>query len=83
MLRKFLPHIAIILSGMYFVFYGIDRVNSAMAFIDNELTKGLLVVLGVISILNALFLIRDNRAKERKRQAKLRKAKEELRVKSK
>lgn len=79
MLRRFLPHIAIILSGMYFVFYGIDRVNSAMAFIDNEITKGLLVVLGLISVVNALFLIRDNRARERKRQARLRKAQEEPR----
>ncbi len=79
MFRRFLPHIAIILSGMYFVFYGIDRVNSAMAFIDNEITKGLLVVLGLISVVNALFLIRDNRARERKRQARLRKAQEEPR----
>lgn len=76
MLRKFLPHAAIILSAMYFVFYGIDRVNSAMAFIDNPMTKMLLVVLGLISIINAIFLIRDNRAKERKRQAKLRKMQE-------
>lgn len=76
MLRKFLPHAAIILSLMYFVFYVIDRINSAMAFIDNDLTKALLVVLGVISIINAFFLILDNRAKERKRQAKLRKMQE-------
>ena len=76
MLRKLLPHAAIILSAMYFVFYGIDRVNSAMAFIDNPMTKMLLVILGVISVINAIFLIRDNRAKERKRQAKIRKMKE-------
>lgn len=70
MLRKLLPHVAIIISGMYFVFFCIDRVNSAMGFIDNGLTKGLLVVLGVVSVINAVFLIRDNRRKERRRQAK-------------
>lgn len=76
MLRKLLPHAAIIISVMYFVFFVIDRINSAMAFIDNDMTKVLLVVLGVISIINAFFLIRDNRARERKRQAKLRKMQE-------
>lgn len=76
MLRKFLPHAAIIISVMYFVFFCIDRVNSAMNFIDNDITKGLLVALGVISVINACFLIRDNRKKERRRQAKLQKAKE-------
>ena len=48
MLRKILPHAAIILSMMYFVFFCIDRVNSAMAFINNDITKWLLVILGVI-----------------------------------
>ncbi|MBQ8507871.1 MAG: hypothetical protein IJ466_10625 [Clostridia bacterium] len=72
MLRKLLPHAAIIISCMYFVFFFIDRVNSAMNFIDNGITKGLLFVLGIISIVNAIFLIRDNRRKERRRQAKKR-----------
>jgi len=76
MLRKLLPHAAIIISCMYFVFFCIDRVNSAMNFIDNGITKGLLVALGAISVINAIFLIRDNRRKERCRQAKLQKEKE-------
>lgn len=76
MLRKILPHAAIILSAMYFVFFGIDRVNTAMCFIDNEITKVLLVVLGVISIVNSCVIIRDDRVRERKRQAKLRRLQE-------
>ena len=68
MLRKLLPHAAIILSLMYFVFYAIDRVNPVMAFIDNEITKALLVLLGAIACANAVLLIRDDRARERKRQ---------------
>ena len=67
MLRKILPHAAIILSMMYFVFFCIDRVNSAMAFINNDITKGLLVILGVISIYDAVLLIvEDQKRAERK-----------------
>ena len=72
MLRKLLPHAAIILSLMYFVFFFIDRVNSVMAFIDNDITKALLFVLCVISIANSLFLIREDRIREQKRQQALR-----------
>ena len=67
MLRKILPHAAIILSMMYFVFFCIDRVNSAMAFINNDITKWLLVILGVISIYDAVLLIvEDQKRAERK-----------------
>ncbi len=72
MLRKLLPHAAIILSMMYFVFFFIDRVNSAMSFIDNDITKGLLFLLCVLTIVNAVLLIRDDRARERRRQQMLR-----------
>ncbi len=68
MLRKLLPHAAIILSGMYLVFFLIDRVNSAMAFINNGITKRLLLALCAISVVEAVWLIRDERAKERRRQ---------------
>lgn len=72
MLRKLMPHAVIVLAMMYFVFFFIDRVNSAMAFIDNDITKGLLFVLCVLAIVDALTLIRENRARERKRQQFLR-----------
>ena len=61
MLRKILPHAAIILSAMYFVFYCIDRVNPIMSFINNNITKALLVILGVISVINAVILISGDR----------------------
>ena len=69
MLRKLLPHAAIILSGMYFVFFFIDRVNSAMAFINNNITKRLLVALCVICVIESIWLIRDERRKVRQQQA--------------
>lgn len=43
--RKMSPHAAIVIANMYYVFWGIDRVNKSMNFIDNEYTKFLLVVL--------------------------------------
>ena len=72
MLRKLLPHAAIVLSFMYFVFYAIDRVNSAMAFINNNITKALLVILCVIAIAEAVMLIRDDRRRTRLREKKRR-----------
>ena len=71
MLRKLLPHVAIIISVMYFVFYFIDRVNSAMAFINNDITKNLLFALCLIAILESVWLILSNRAQERRRQQRL------------
>ena len=73
MLRKLLPHLAIILSCMYVVFFGIDRVNSAMAFIENDITKWLLLVLCLISITNAVLVIIDDRKRERRRRARAKK----------
>ena len=70
MLRKLLPHVAIVLSGMYVVFFLIDRVNSAMAFINNDITKGLLLVLSAVSILNASILIGNERSSIRRQEAR-------------
>lgn len=50
-------HAAIVLSGMLMVLLAIDRVNEAMMFIDNSITKTLLWVLCIVSILNAARLL--------------------------
>ena len=73
MLRKLLPHLAIVMSCMYAVFFGIDRVNSAMAFIENDITKWLLLMLCLISIANAVLVIIDDRERERRRRARAKK----------
>lgn len=72
MLRRILPHVAIVLSNMYIVFYLIDRVNSAMSFIDNKLTKALLVLLSLASTFNAALLIRDAQKRAAREQARAR-----------
>lgn len=51
-LKKLSPHGAILVANMYYVFWGIDRVNRSMNFIDNEYTKALFVLLLVFSALN-------------------------------
>ena len=54
---KILPHINIIISGMYLVFFIIDVQNSAMAFINNDITKVLLLFLAIGSTLSSVLLI--------------------------
>lgn len=70
-MRKIFPHVAITLSGMYIVFYFIDRVNPAMAFIDNGGTKILLLILGIVSVINASCILHDERKKALKRRQNL------------
>lgn len=55
-MERLLPHAAILICNMYVVLFLIDRVNPAMNFIDNGLTKGLLAALCVIALLNAVRL---------------------------
>lgn len=55
--RVILPHLTIVLSGMLIVLLAIDRVNSAMMFIDHRITKGLMLVLCIASILNGAQLL--------------------------
>lgn len=57
LVKTILAHAAIVLSGMLLVLLAIDRVNEAMMFIDNSITKGLLWALCIISILNAARLL--------------------------
>lgn len=44
-LLKLAPHAAIVIGNMYYVFWGINCVNTSMNFIDNGYTKFLLVLL--------------------------------------
>jgi uncharacterized membrane protein SirB2 len=61
---------AIIISLMYLVFFGIDRVNTAMEFINNDITKWLLVILAVITIYNSVARMCLDRRLDRKRKTK-------------
>ena len=69
-LKPALPHAAILLANMFNVLFLIDRVNTSMNFIDNRLTKGLLVFMGLVAIVNW----RGEAARARRRRAKSKKA---------
>lgn len=56
-----LPHVNIILAAMMIVFLVIDRFNSAMAFLNNDGAKMLLLILSITSIINAILLIAHQR----------------------
>ena len=49
---RVLPHGAILIANMFIAFYLIDRVNKAMNFIDNGLTKGLLLVMCAMALID-------------------------------
>lgn len=55
--KDILAHGAIILSFMMIVLLIADLYNDAMAFINNNITKTLLVILSIISILNGIYII--------------------------
>ena len=61
MLRKILPHICVVISFMMLTLYVIDRVNSAMNFIDNDIFKTLLLIYCLAVIPTAILMIADNR----------------------
>jgi hypothetical protein len=62
-IRKILPHLCIILSGMMITFYIVDIFNNAVAMIDNVITKGLLFVMSLLVIFLAGIFIYDERRK--------------------
>ena len=68
-----LPHGAILICNMYIVFFLIDRVNSAMCFIDNEITKGLLLIMCVISMGTSVSLIISKRREEAAKARRMKK----------
>lgn len=67
--RKLLPHVNIILGLMFITFFIVDKFNGAMNFIGNDISKGLLLLLALVSIVNAGFVIQENRRRARRNAA--------------
>jgi len=63
-LMGLLPHTTLILSLMMITFVITDRYNRAMAFINNDITKALLLILALLVILQSILLIRSNRKRQ-------------------
>lgn len=64
-LRKILPHVNLILAGMFLCFWIFDKFNRAMNFIANDISKALLLIFCISAIANAIVLIADDRRNNR------------------
>ena len=53
-LGKILPHLILILAVMMIVFFCIDLVNPAMAFLNNTITKYLFAIFSLLSAILAV-----------------------------
>lgn len=63
-LFSLIPHAMIVISLMMITFYITDRYNRAMAFINNDITKALLLVLAVLAIVQSVYVIYSERRKK-------------------
>lgn len=66
-MKRVLPHIIIILSCMLLVFFCIDRVNTMMNFINNEMTKWIMAADCVAAITLSVIVICDSFKKKKRR----------------
>ena len=60
----FIPHASIVIALMMITFYITDRQNRAMAFINNDITKALLLVMSVLVLIESVYLIVHLRKKQ-------------------
>lgn len=60
-IKKLLPHVCIILAGMYITFYVIDQYNTAMGYMNDPKTKILTFFLSVVAIVVSAMLIYKQR----------------------
>ena len=63
MFQKILPHLLIVLSIVMLVFLVIDQVNAAMAFINNQGTKIIMMIYSVLVLALAALYAAEHRRK--------------------
>ena len=54
---KILPHINIVLAGLLITLAVVDYFNGSMGFLDNDVARIIMVLLGITSILTAAVLV--------------------------
>jgi len=69
-LRSVLPHIIIIVSGIFLVFMILDYYNPTMNFVNNNINMKLFLAFCVLSIVNSVLTIIANRKKTLESQDK-------------
>ncbi len=63
-LSRILPHLCIILSGVILTLVIIDKFNTQMNFIDNGITKNLLLIFAVLSVICSIMLASRQRSED-------------------
>ena len=61
MIKNALPHICVILSGLFITFFIVDKFNAEMAFINNDASKLLLLLFCLVSVTVSSMMIWRNR----------------------
>ena len=69
-MKRFIPHLTIILSVMTLVFFVIDRFNEIMAFMTSELSKWVFALLALCAIITSVCLIIENYREDDRREAR-------------
>lgn len=76
-MKKFIPHLTIVLSAMTLTFFIIDKFNEYMAFMTSELSKAIFAALAVCAAITSIYLIGDNfREDDRRERRRLKKLKQ-------
>lgn len=65
-LSKILPHITIILAGMFIVFWILDILNPTMNFINRKISNKLLLAFYISAIITAILAVYYQRKSDRK-----------------
>ena len=65
-LSKILPHITIILAGMFIVFWILDILNPTMNFINRKISNKLLLAFYISAIITAIQAVYYQRKSDRK-----------------
>ena len=65
-LSKILPHITIILAGMFIVFWILDILNPTMNFINRKISNKLLLAFSISAIITAILAFYYQRKSDRK-----------------
>ncbi len=60
-IKKIIPHLLFILSGIFITFLILDQYNPTMDFVSNPISIKLLWSFCLLSLLNSILMMKDNR----------------------
>ena len=64
-IMSLLPHLSIVLAGLWLVLFVVDYFNGSMGFVDSDVAQTVMVLVSVTSIVNACVLIVGRHRAER------------------